>query len=233
MPFRHQWGDFPPLQILSNGTKLAQHPAHFDASHGDVEAARRLIHDLAPSPPPLAPAFVCPVVHLDMTQKWDAIPYALAELFAKHYRAKIVLNVVQTNINPEGTPYSTSRLLNQPTFDGTPPQGSYLILDSFARLGSTIANLRSHLITHGAKPLAASVLSFAHFSNRLALDPSLLRLLSAKHGSHLGTIKETLGFSPECLTQREAHFLIGIHNLEALRNPQLQTNRVISNSFGV
>ncbi len=157
--YRTPWGDFPNVVVHSNLVRMRTHPAYAEAKEGGLRAARAVVRDLF-KPGAAVPRtdFVAPVVQLDVNERWNALPMALAVRLAEHTGAKVVPTIVQSNVVHHTGAAARERLAHQPQFTGKVPAGSYLLEDDVVTLGSTLANLRGHIEVHGGRVAAASTL---------------------------------------------------------------------------
>lgn len=226
---RVPWGNFPNVLVHTNVAALEKHPAYAAATKGDLRAARVVVADLfKPHVVTVRADFVAPVIKFDVNEHWNALPLAFAYRLAVHAGARVLPTIVQTNVIHRSGANSIYQLLDQPTLAGKVPSGTYLIVDDVVSLGSTLANLRGHIETHGGRVIAASTLSAAIFATKMAPDLPLISSLKRRFGHELSLIPEKLGFPPECLTSKEAHFVNGLANLVSFRNPLAPTHCVIS-----
>lgn len=231
---RTPWRDFPNIAVHTTIAALKAHPAYNDAKIGDLRAAMALVRELAnPALFKRATDFVVPVVQLDHEQRWNALPLALADQISRLNGAKLLPSIVQENVVPHTGADSISRLLNQPRFAGKVPKGSYLVVDDVVTLGSTIANLRGYIESNGGRVVAATTLGAAIFSTKLTPEGGLVPAIKRRFQNDISILPEQLGFSPECLTNKEAHFVNGLRNLIALRDPQAPTHRIIRPEGGI
>lgn len=217
---RTPWRDFPNVFIHSTLVALRAHPFYPAAKEGDLRAARVVVRDLF-RPTLMIPKadFIAPVVQLDVNERWNALPMAFAVRLAEHLDARVIPTIVQSNVVHHTAADALHRLLHQPTFTGKVPCGTYTIVDDVVTLGSTLANLRGHIERQGGEVAAATTLAAGIFAARIAPDPSLISTLKLRFRHDLALIPEKLGFPAECLTSREAHYVRGLANLVALRDP--------------
>lgn len=231
---RTPWNNFPPVAIHATLSDVKAHPGYYAASLGDMPAARQLIHALI-RPDCAVPRsdFVVPVVRISPHGDFNALSVALAERLAEISGAKVVPHIVQDNILPDTSSTSSiHRIISQPSFSGPVPKGTYLIASESVTLGSAIANLRGHIETTGSKVLSATSLYAAIFAAKITPDSSVISMLQRRFGNELSpTLHATAGFSPSCLTNKEANFINGLSNLISLRNPLAPTHRSIRPSI--
>lgn len=222
---RTPWGDFPNVVVHSTLSTLRANPFYPDAKQGDLRAARIVVGDLfKPVPLPRRPDFIAPVIQLDVNDQWNALPLAFAVRLAEHVGARVLPTIVQSNVVHHTGADSIHRLLHQPAFTGKVQPGNYVIVDDVVTQGSTLANLRGYIETHGGRVTAATTLAAGIFAARITPDPPLLSSLQLRFGHELSLIPEKFGFPADCLTCKEAHFLRGLPNLVSLRHPLTPAN---------
>ncbi len=227
---RTPWRDFPNVSVHTTSEAVSSHPAFASARAGDMSAAYAVILDSF-SPVLLAkslsvkPDFVCPVMRLDSSQVWDPLPLAFANEAARSTGARVVPLIVQDNIVQNFDPLS--KITSQPSFSGTVPKGSYLIVDTTTSTGSTLANLRGWIETNGSQVVLASTLCAKIFAAKIRPDARFIPSIKSRFSTELTVFPEKLGFSVDCLTQREAAFINGLKNLECIRNPLASSHNTI------
>ena len=225
---RTPWGEFPNLIVHATPTALQGHDAYAAARAGDFRAARAVAATCTrPNAVPWRTDFIAPVLRLDGPEAWNPLALALAERLALLTGAKVVTSVTQTSRPRPASPDVIEYLLQQPVFAGAVPRGTYLLVDEGVALGSTLANLRGYLETHGGKVAAASTFTARLFAGRLRPEASALASLQRRFGHELDLLPEKLGFSCENLTHKEACFLQGLASLQPLRDPMAATHRVV------
>lgn len=232
MVIRFPWQKFPPVITHTNRASVEGHPAHASARAGDYRAARQLVRELVkPTTWAGRVDYVCPAVQFDTKGRWNAIPVALAELIAEESGAKLVATVIREKAAADYPSDSVSRIVQQSGFDGKVPKGSYLICHDLCMYGSTLANLRGHIMNQGGDVVGATALAATLFSSNLVPDTTVLMGISARFRNELATITTHLGFDYDRLTSREAYFIYGLKNLECIRNPQAPSHRVAGPRF--
>lgn len=216
LPTRYPWGEFPDATIHASESDVKRHPAYHQAKAGDAEAAERLVlatlsydvllhlkHAYGHLAPVLLP------VHADESLGINAIPIAMAHIFANVLEWDIETDVVQANIVSHTGADGFTRLRNQAIFEGAIGSGvNYVLIDDFLGQGGTIANLRGYVIAQGRQVLAVSVLTGKDYSARLAPANDKLVELRRKHGAIEFWWKRRFGFGFECLTASEVRYLI-------------------------
>ena len=97
------------------------------------------------------------------------------------------------------------------------------ILAPVYSLGSTLANLRGHIESHGGAVVLATTLSASRRSEVLALRPETLHSLSEKHGELLDKYwRDHVGFGIDVLTEAEAGYLLRTPSVDAIRSGMAQ-----------
>lgn len=218
MVVRTPWNNFPPVTVHTDGATLKSHPAYSAAKNGDGKAASYVVQQIyTPGKIAARPDYIVPVQQLDQGRHWNALPLEFARVAARDLGAQVLPLVVQDNILPHNETDANRRIASQPSFTGKVPKGSYVIVDDAVTLGSTLANLRGYIEHRGGSVLQASTLTAGVFSTRIAPEPGLVSSIKRRFPNELTVFPETLGFSVDCLTNREGHYVYGLRNLEALR----------------
>ncbi|OAM91884.1 hypothetical protein AW736_26250 [Termitidicoccus mucosus] len=230
---RTPWSDFPDVLPHTSIASLKAHPAYADAKAGDFNAARAVAHALVnPTRFKWRTDFVVPVIKLDRDSVWNALPLGMADAISTFSGAKVVTTVFQSNIVHQSDANAVSRIVNQPLFEGKCPKGSYLIVDDIVSFGSTIANLRGFIESHGGKVAAASTFAAQIFATKLRPDSFTISSILRRFPHADDIIQSTTGgVSAATLTNREANFINGLSQIESIRNPLIPTHRVIKNSI--
>ena len=112
-----------------------------------------------------------------------------------------------------------ARLARPPVFDGPVHRGqAYVLIDDFVGQGGTLANLRGHLVTAGARALGAVTLTGKAYSAKLALSEHTLNALRDRHGPALEIWwRQTFGYGFDCLTESEARYLLRAEDADTVR----------------
>ena len=225
---RIPWGDFPDVIPHTQVTALATHVDFAAATSGDMPAARRLVASVyRPRVGAWRVDYVAAVLSYDLLGRFNALPLAFGERVALETQAQLVPTIVQDNRPLTDSPSGIDQLTYQPSFSGSVPKGSYVIVDDVLKFGSSLANLRGHIAVHGGSVSFASSLATSLFAATLAPDPHLIQDLKKRFRHELEQIPASVGFPVDCLTSREAYFCLGLRNLDALRNPAAPIHRVI------
>lgn len=218
--YRTPWGEFPNVVVHSNLVAMRAHPAYAEAKEGNLRAARAVVRDLfKPGAAMPRTDYIAPVVQLDVKERWNALPMALAVKLAEHVGARVVPTIVQCNVVYHTGAEARQRLAHQPQFAGKVPRGSYLLVDDVVTFGSTLANLRGHIEVHGGRVAGASTFAAGIFAARIRPDLAVLTSLHQRFGHELTHTTRKLGFPPGCLTNKEAWFLRGLAQLAGCGGP--------------
>ena len=228
-PPRAPWAAFPDVVIVAEQTAVKKHPDYEQAKHGNVQdaapAAKRLsVSMLAPdSMQRIATllrhdARIVPVHALE-GQGFNRIPAAFAEMLGESLSADVETGIIQINVVNHTGASGWQRLASPPLFEGAVEVGAaYLIVDDFVGQGSTLANLRGHIVRHGGDVIGAACLTGRADSARLALTDGTLDELRSKHGPDLEAWwRETFGYDFACLTESEARYLVRVENADTVR----------------
>ncbi len=195
--------------------RVKRHSGWEKAKAGDMEAARRLVRDVA-HPEMIASArallrpgdLVAPVI-AEERSGLNAIPAALAEYICEQTGARYFDEVVQTISAHHTGALAVERLARRAGFSGPVPAGArVLLVDDHLTMGGTQAELFDYFSKQGATPLGFGVLSMSGIRDRkLAPDPAAVAAVKAKHGED---VRNELGIEPEALTSAEARYLLSI-----------------------
>jgi hypothetical protein len=217
---------FPQVVVHTPEKVRNVHPSYAAAKAGDREAATRLAADLVsdgalasireqlgPRRPLLVP------VRAIETTGINLIPDAMSHEMALRLGLDVTLSVVQTNTVGHTRASGFHRLAFQPAFDGAVERGrDHVLVDDHVGLGSTLANLRGHIESHGGIVALATTLSASRRSETLALRAETLQALHEKHGALVDAHwSDLFGFGIGCLTEAEAGFLVRAPSVDAIR----------------
>ncbi len=137
----------------------------------------------------------------------------------KEIGAEVFLGICQSNQVSHTGADAVTRILGQPTFVGQIAGGRrVLIVDDVATFGSTLANLRGWIEHQGAYVIRATTLGATFGGTKLAQPKEALDKLLKKF-PEVETLSRNLGFTPDCFTGRETHFLAQVpyrERMEAL-----------------
>ena len=111
---------------------------------------------------------------------------------------------------------ATTRILGQPTFLGQIAPGQrVVIVDDVATFGSTLANLRGWIEHQGAHVIRATTLGATFGGTKLAQSKDAFAKLLEKY-PEVEILSRNLGFTPDCFTARETHFLTQVPSREKM-----------------
>jgi hypothetical protein len=205
--FRSPWNGFPDVAVQTTVPKLKSHPDYDAAKHGDQDAALRVIAQVfKPGKVTDSCDLIVPVLQLDAgKQNMLAIAYALR--LGRELGAEVFLAVCQSNQVSHTGADATTRILGQPTFVGQiAPGRRVVIVDDVATFGSTLANLRGWIEHQGAHVIRATTLGATFGGTKLAQSKDAFAKLLEKC-PEVEILSRNLGFTPDCFTGRETHFL--------------------------
>jgi hypothetical protein len=205
--FRSPWNGFPDVAVQTNVPKLKSHPDYDAAKHGDQDAALRVIVQVfKPGKVTDSCDLIVPVLQLDAgKQNMLAIAYALR--LGRELGAEVFLAVCQSNQVSHTGADATTRILGQPAFVGQiAPGRRVVIVDDVATFGSTLANLRGWIEHQGAHVIRATTLGATFGGTKLAQSKDAFAKLLEKY-PEVEILSRNLGFTPDCFTGRETHFL--------------------------
>lgn len=221
---RVPWGDFPDVQIHTTVSKLVNCPEYQAAKSGNYKAAYEVVkscikEDKLNSLPKTD--FVVPVIQMD-GERQNALPLAFAKFVSKFTGAELKLDIIQTNQVSHTKSTGIERLQNQPEFEGLGnfKQGSYLVLDDVVTYGSTLANLRGYIENEGGKVELSSTLAAGYGSTKIVPPAKIMR--EVKNDENYNKFTDKIGFSAECLTNREARHLLRSKEIIAARTNRTQ-----------
>ena len=156
---------------------------------------------------------IVPVLQLDAgRQNMLAVPAV-----GQRTSAKVFLGICQSNQVSHTGANATTRILGQPTFLGQiAPGRRVVIVDDVATFGSTLANLRGWIEHQGAHVIRATTLGATFGGTKLAQPKEALDKLLEKY-PEIETLSRNLGFTPDCFTGRETHFLAQVPHREQMQ----------------
>jgi hypothetical protein len=214
--FRSPWNAFPDVAVQTTVAKLKAHPDYDAAKHGDQDAALRVIAQIfKPGKVTDSCDLIVPVLQLDQgKQNMLAIAYALR--LGRELGAEVFLGICQSNQVSHTGADATTRILGQPTFLGQiPPGRRVVIVDDVATFGSTLANLRGWIEHQGAHVIRATTLGATFGGTKLAQSKDAFAKLIEKY-PEAETLSQNLGFTPDCFTARETHFVTQLSSREKM-----------------
>lgn len=218
--------DFPNATLHTTMSKLQGHPDYKAAKAGDVEAAIRLVDDLANFDKIKAlkeahPDAIVVTPHAIEAAGKNAIPRVFAEAFEGAGFA-VDTSIVQINEPHRTSKDSPLRLALRPEFEGqVKPGREYIMLDDAIGQGGTMAELRHFIESRGGKVVNASALTSGIFGAKLSIRPDTITKLQEKFGRAKleSFLKEfnTAG-SIDALTEKEGRFILRQLSLDAIRD---------------
>lgn len=135
----------------------------------------------------------------------------------KEIGAEVFLGICQSNQVSHTGADAVTRILGQPTFVGQiEPGRRVLIVDDVATFGSTLANLRGWIEHQGAHVIRATTLGATFGGTKLAQPKEALAKLLNRF-PEVETLARNLGFTPDCFTGRESHFLTQLPSREKMQ----------------
>jgi hypothetical protein len=154
----------PDVVVHTTEKTRNAHPSYAGAKSGDREAATRLACDLLSNAALESirrqlggrRALLVPVRAIEATGI-NLIPDAMSHEMALRMGLDVTLAIVQTNTVGHTRAGGFHRLAFQPTFDGKVEAGrDHVLVDDHVGLGSTLANLRGHIESHGGAVVLAT-----------------------------------------------------------------------------
>ena len=217
MIFRSPWNAFRDIAVQTTVAKLKSHPDYAAAKSGDQDAALRVIEQIFKPGKVTDPSdLIVPVLQLDAgRQNMLAVAYALR--LGRELGAEVFLGICQSNQVSHTGADAITRILGQPTFLGQiAPGRRVVIVDDVATFGSTLANLRGWIEHQGAHVIRASTLGATFGGTKLAQSKEAFAKLLEKF-PEVETLSRKLGFTPDCFTGRETHFLTQVPSREKMQ----------------
>jgi hypothetical protein len=159
---------------------------------------------------------IVPVLQLDQDkQNMLAVAYALR--LGRELGAEVFLGISQSNRVSHTEADAITRIWGQPTFVGQIEPGKrVVIVDDVATFGSTLANLRGWIEHQGAHVIRATTLGATFGGTKLAQPKDVFAKLLNRF-PEVETLARNLGFTPDCFTGRETHFLTQVPSREKMR----------------
>jgi hypothetical protein len=214
--FRSPWNGFPDVAVQTTVAKLKSHPDYDAAKLGDQDAALGVIAQVfKPGKVTDSCDLIVPVLQLDAgKQNMLAVAYALR--LGRELGAEVFLAICQSNQVSHTGADATTRILGQPTFVGQiAPGRRVVIVDDVATFGSTLANLRGWIEHQGAHVIQATTLGATFGGTKLAQSKDAFAKLLEKY-PEVEILSRNLGFTPDCFTGRETHFLTQVPSREKM-----------------
>jgi hypothetical protein len=214
--------------IHASESAVKQHPAYRAAKTGNGHAALALVHDtLNPAQNRRLQALVGPQgrpilvsAHAYEREGVNAIPEILADEIGKLLGWPVDGQVLQVNVVTHTGADGFSRLARQAEFAGSVQAGQdYVMVDDFVGMGGTLANLKGHIESQGARVLAAVCLTGKPHSARLTPTAQRLDELRARHGQDLERWWfERYAHGFDALTESEARYLARTPSADTIRD---------------
>jgi len=210
-----------PFSLFRTDAPLKAHSNYLDAKAGGIEAATKLVLDLA------LPFLVETVKHLPSTACFvaphareatgdNAIPQLLAAACALAAGGSLDTDLVQiTRVFHTGAD-PMERMASRPEFEGiVTPNSHYVLDDDVTTMGGTLAELASYIQARGGIVAGAIVLVNAGRPEELHPSKSILSKLESRYEQE---IQQLFGIQPNALTANEASYLIGFRTADEIRN---------------
>lgn len=233
-----RWGQLKGTDEKARFRQRFQQDYTLAKEHGDFEAAGRIVgqlvkrsdqtmDDLVDAVVPFMQKdmpLVCVVPHpgfddeggsqddiADRSLPRNTIPQTYAAFIAAELDADMDQDILEKERVGRTKLGKMERFLWQPSFKGAVRSDvAYVLVDDVLTLGSTLASLRSYIISNGGTVAVATAL--AHGSGKhqlLALSSKTWDDLTKLFGAGLDRFwNEEVGHGADCLTEAEAQFLI-------------------------
>lgn len=225
--------DFPRTVVMTSGSKLTSHPDHEAAKAGDMDAAARLVEQLA-KPDKISalvekyPDAIVVPVHAQERTGMNQIPSKFADYIGNISGLEVDDTIVQANTVGHTGATAIERLGSRAQFSGSVISGKkYIIVDDFSTQGGTFSELRAFIESNGgevvqAVSMAASSDAQTGYSGDLAIKKETLLALSEKFGydklSEFLKEMEICNGKPEALTNSEGKLLLLYSRLDTARS---------------
>lgn len=210
------------LSSFTRDTEIKADPDYRAAKAGDHEAAARMVDRLV-SPEQTAralEAFGQDVIYVPVKAEeasgLNAIPEAVAHLYAEATGASFSDDIVQSSRAYHTGARPLERIISRPTFDGEIVAGKrYVIVDDVTVMGGTLAELASYIREGGGEVVGTVTLANASRTGRIAPNARDIKIIEDRFGDIL---RDELGVEPSALTADEASYLVNFRDADALRN---------------
>lgn len=211
----------PPISTFADTQALRAHPDYQAGKGGDGAAAVRLVADLAGAETLAAarqrfgPGTVFVPVSAEETGGRNAIPSALAALYAVVTDGETDATIVQSVRAHHTGAGPMERLISRPRFDGdVVPGGRYVLVDDVTTMGGTLAELANHIQMNGGRVVGVITLVNASRSGHFAAKRHRTGEIERRYGD---AVRELFGIDPAGLTADEAHYILNHRDADALR----------------
>jgi hypothetical protein len=210
-----------PIWFFPDDSAIKANPFYKSAKSGDIDAAVRLVSQLA-FPPliqlhaqlPRGLCFVAP--HAREATGDNAIPQVLAQACAMLFDGEADTDIVQISRVFHTGADPMERMATRAEFEGlVSPGRSYVLIDDVTTMGGTLAELGNFIQSNGGNVRSALVLVNAGRLKSLRADPAQVRKLESRFKNE---IEEILGVKPTALTANEANYLIGFRSADEIRD---------------
>lgn len=210
-----------PIWFFPDDSPIKARPEYGPAKSGDVEAAVRLVSELAFSHLvqirkqfPRGLCFVAP--HAREATGDNAIPQVPSQACAMLSDGEADTDIVQISRVFHTGADPMERMATRAEFEGLVSPGlRYVLIDDVTTMGGTLAELANFIQLNGGVVDAALVLVNAGRVKSLSPSSALVRTLESRHGDE---IEKTLEIRPAALTANEANYLIGFRSADEIRD---------------
>ena len=183
--------NFPRVVAMSSGVALQNHPLHALAKAGDMDAAARLVLDLA-KPDKIRmlaaqfPDAVIVPVHAQEASGINHIPRKFADYIAHLTGLEADTDVIQATTVFRTGKGGWYRMAFRPEFDGpVRPGREHILVDDCVTGGGSLSELRQHIIRGGGNVVAMSTIGYAQFSTNIALTENTRNALTIRYNGKL------------------------------------------------
>ena len=210
-----------PFALSRSAQTIKAHPSYTAAKSGDIQAAGKLLRDLAfqfivDTGRKFARDVIFVAPHAMEATGENALPQALAECMAVITGGRSDKSIVQQERVYHTGADPMERLISRPHFDGSVVSGAkYALVDDVSTMGTTIAELAHFIAHHGGVVVGSVLLVNASRAEKLAPSKKTVTELERRH--HNG-IEEIFGIRPSALTADEASYLVGFRTTDDIRN---------------
>jgi hypothetical protein len=214
--------DIPHLASTHILDKLKEHPDYKAAKAGDIGAAVNVVRDVV-TPENLQVArekfgkdsiFVAPMA--EEASGKNALPQALAALYASETGGSVDRDIVQTNKAFHTGANAMQRMIARPLFDGpVKPGGKYVIVDDVTTMGGTLAELADHIRAAGGDVVGTAVIANVGRESTMDARPQDVRKIKDRYGDQ---VRQLFHAEPAALTAAEARYVLGHRNADELAN---------------
>ena len=210
-----------PIAAFRNEQPIKRHKDYAAAKSGDVEAAVRLVRDLAPqSNIDAAGKFGRDAIYVPVGAEEasgaNALPMALAARYAAGTDGTLESSIVQISRAYHTGASAMERTIARPIFAGSVARsGRYVLVDDVSVMGGTLAELANHIQKNGGEIIGVVTLVNASRTGKLIPDKARVREIERRFGD---AVRQELGVEPAALTASESEYLLNFRDADALRN---------------